>query len=184
MRGDVASAAVGTVAVQPVQHAAQRCRRDRRAPLHGLHDVAVGDEEADQRGQVVAAPVAAHESLAAADRAAERRIGVGLRVEHLDGRVKAAVRGAPAERPALAALDDRELAVAQLPELGEEDSPAEPLQQALTLADAETGRCRDDAVSHDGSLSMRPSSLRCPAPVLSGWVKNGVRLSHSRSACQ
>ena len=108
VRGDVAPAAVGTVAVQPVQHAAQRRRRDRRAAFHGLHDVAVGDEQADERSQVVAAPVAAHEGLAAADRTAECRIRVGLRVEHLDGRMKAAVFGALAERPALAALDDGE----------------------------------------------------------------------------
>ncbi len=184
MGGDVAPAAVGAVAVQPVQEASER-RRDERGPaLHGLHDLAVHDHEADERGEVVGAPQAPDIGLPAPHRAAEGGVGVGLRVQHLDRGPQVARRRAASEAQPLLAVDDRDFALVKLAELGEEQPATELLQRAAGVGAGDLVERRDDAGFHGTSLSMRPARVRCPAPVWSGWVWKGTRLSQSRSACQ
>ena len=156
---------------------------ERGAALHRLHDGAVGDEQAHQRGQVVGAPEAADVGLAAADGAAEGRVGEGLRMQDLERRVQVAVAAcAGRRRGARRRSTTVSSPCANLRELGEE-------QRACRAAAARRCRCAADAPAPVDCrrrcwvCSWRRVSRcvrrgwRWPAPVLSGWVKNGMRLS-------
>ena len=148
MRGDVAAAAVGTVTVDPVQDAPQRSRGDRGPAFHGLHDVAIEDHQPDERGEIVGAPKAADVGFTRPYGAAEGRIGVGLRVQHLDGGAQVASRLASPERDGFATVHDRDLTLAQSGELAEEQSSAELLQPVARCGAVRVRIRRDDAGFH------------------------------------
>ena len=56
VRGDVARAALAAVAVEPVEDLVQRPAEPRPAAVHAVHQPAVGDEDAYEAREVVAAP--------------------------------------------------------------------------------------------------------------------------------
>ncbi len=102
--------------------------QEREAAFHVLHDLAVQDHDADQRDQVVAAPVALNKSLARTGRAAERGVGPELRVHDVDRRGQRALGRVLAEAMHLAAFDDGDLAMFQMFQLTEQRVAAGPLQ--------------------------------------------------------
>jgi len=178
VRRDVARAALAAVAVQDVEQAQERPAHQRPAAVHAVHEVAVDHEEADQAGQVVAAPQAADIGLARAHRAAEGGVGVELRV--VDRQAHAQVeprRAAPESVLGAIGLGDDQFAILQAGELAEQEAPPQAGERRGIPLVGEILVERDDRRLLGLASCVHVASFL-------GWVKNGTRLSSSFSACQ
>ena len=133
VRGDIPAASLAGIAIQPVQRFARGFREVRETALHLTEEIPVPQHDADQRRQVVAAPVILDERFAGADRAAERHFAVELRAQHRYLRGKLRVIAGLAECEVIPSLDDDDLSFLEAFEAGEYDPAREPIDEARFL---------------------------------------------------
>ena len=139
--------------------------------------------------QIARSASAVDVALAGADAAAERRIGPELRMRDFD-RARTACTAAVtrAEPMALAVLDDDDLAELRGAAVASTVRCVRDAAARVIAGDRvygvvwSRGRVRNGASWTFRSLSLVASTWSLL--FLPGCVKNGVRLSHSRSACQ
>ncbi|MNZ41380.1 hypothetical protein D3C78_589280 [compost metagenome] len=138
--GDVLLRAGPRVAIEPVQGAQHRPAQGGQATLQGVEHLEVGDEHADHRGQVRAAPVAVDVGLAGADRTVAGDQAPGGAVVDVDFAMQRGVR--IAEAVALVALDQQQAATAQLAELAQHGAAQQAGSQAIGKAGTGGGQAR------------------------------------------
>jgi hypothetical protein len=126
---DVAPGSLVAVAVDPVKQFLQRRGQARRAAFHCFQHVAVAQQQANQRDQVVAAPVAVHVGLTAADRPAICDLAVEAGVGNTDVRFRS---GAVilAKTVFVGAVGQQQCAALQAAQPRQHDAAGQPVQQA------------------------------------------------------
>ncbi len=103
--------------------------------------------------------MATHVALARAGRAAKGDVGVGLRVEHLDGRMEVEIRCPLAEAPAIGAIYDGDLAVLEPGQLAEKQPATETLQPGIPSGAGVRELRRDDRGFH-GTLRRNGQEIQ------------------------
>jgi hypothetical protein len=124
VRADVAPAAAARVARGGVQHRAHRSRETGPRAIHAVDHVAIAEQDAHQRGQVVAAPVAGNIGLAGPNGSAKSRLDVEAPVADMKRGRERAFRRSTAEGLAAMTVDERQRAVPQPHELCAQDALA------------------------------------------------------------
>ena len=165
--GDVPLRPTARVAIGEMQQFAQWRGHERRAALEAVHHRPVAHHQADEARQVTGAPVAAYIGLRGPHRAAEGRVSPEPAVENLQLDADRARLGDGAEAKGLAAVADHEFALGEVCEASEHHAPADAANPGRSDLAVDAGGLRNGCGVHSA-----------------GWVKNGVRLSSSFSACQ
>ena len=110
MRRDVELAPFGSVFAQKMEQAERGRSHPRPASIQPFEHSAVAQHDANQRRQVVRAPIARHIRIPCADIAAEHGAAIELRMAHCQRRRQRAFRRNSAERQALCAVNHDNLA--------------------------------------------------------------------------
>ncbi len=135
VRGDVAAAAVFGVAVHQMQQFEHGFRQPCHAAFQAVHHILVQHHQADQGGQVVAAPVTQHPGFTGADGAAEGDIAIETGIMYMKRDFDGAVN---AERVLLRTLAEQEAPVAQILQAFHYQRSGKVLQQACGLFAGQT----------------------------------------------